>query len=1353
MAEWKSSETCEWLVKDSNFQSWKNNDAECSFLWLYGRPGCGKSTLISRLIENIGEHRSSTNPTPLLLYFYVRYGDDQEKEELYRSMWMTFWEQAVGKAEERAIYTFGHDTTPKAIEEELYKVLATSQRNIYMVIDAIDQFNVQSHDLLLQSLSSILIRLGRETDGSHLRVAISSRDCNGIDQLRAHEVFSIEVTAEINQKDIDMYLDKNLMSALFRKKPQLRKQVIEELSKLADGMFLWASLQTLNMCDLEMESQVLGALKVLIPPEKMRLMYEAYADGFESLEELIKKQVTQRTMSLLANSSGMMSKEVILTALSLNDDSGEVDPVVHGDLTADPTLVVRFCKHLVRINERLGVIEFCHKTVFEFFSKYKSTIYNRRIAELCLSHLCSPEFSQGPRNDATWFNPGSLAPVLRQHLFLPFACARWAISIKRSLEPETNPSISESILNLLGILFKKDNPTENRENLQLAFQVYLLSLGKRIPKGVCHDHIVCYFGLVKLFDIFMTRHWFDLKKADDDGLVPLQWAIRNELEVDDVGLTVEKLIEYGASINVKDKDGRTPLYYACHYGNLQVVQLLVNGHAQLDDVNKDGETALIASCRRHRHDIVPYLIKAGSDVKIKSSFGTALQAISLAGCCNCAEAILDGYGKSKIVEGDGPFGTSLHAAAFNGHAELVKLLCSRLPNTHATHPTYGSPLTAAATGFNPGMNSAPFNEIIEELVKYGINVNDRSGLVGPALRAAAYQGGEDLVRLLLEKGAKIRKAKGPMGTAYEAAAERGHEIIKDILLKNDPKAKSYSVSHVIKPFERQKIQRKVFRATVKTSSMDTIHSLVTQFEKFFEREIKIGDTAFLRTLAKLGEDAFQDVIMLTTKSRGGSGIPTETAKQSVDISRLREIISTFCCIGSTDEDDEPALERTQSVEEFPHVRRASTSFAQDGLGEHFPQVLDRMTQAAVKILEDAIASHDRKVIVLITNTWVKALNDLVSHPGFGEPMLEMVVKRRADELKQHLTSPDLSQEERFRKATALAQVGIELLLMAVERGPRFKHLCFVISKLWIRAVCDVEELGKEGELPLKEMIRIFATRFSGAVEVQDSVNAEICAQAGIELLRAAALVPRSTLLESFGGEWARLWTLALKKGESMVYMATQLVLRRQEEYRECLKEKKKYEKAIGLALASLGMLREAFQQSSELAVASLLPVIESNLELTRNTHPVHGAPAEINVYAQDQETLLDAFIKLFATGEEVQAGRLNNMASGVLTLLGAASDSHQQELEGFVKRRIDEADRLADRSERKKQLISISRTLLVLLDKALIAEERNMAVVSKLEMSLLYLAESLPKLTDRAELAQYGKAIKYLNSTHKQAIR
>ena len=88
----------------------------------------------------------------------------------------------------------------------------------------------------------------------------------------------------------------------------------------------------------------------------------------------------------------------------------------------------------------------------------------------------------------------------------------------------------------------------------------------------------------------------------------------------------------------------------------------------------------------------------------------------------------------------------------------------------------------------------------------------------------------------------------------------------------------------------------------------------------------------------------------------------------------------------------------------------------------------------VKILEDAIKTKDRAVIKLVSNTWVEALNNLVSSPGFGESMLRLVVETRSRELKGHLTNHSLSSQERLAKAKALAIIGIEHLLTAVERG-------------------------------------------------------------------------------------------------------------------------------------------------------------------------------------------------------------------------------------------------------------------------------------------------------------------------------
>ncbi|XHG01801.1 hypothetical protein AWENTII_005172 [Aspergillus wentii] len=1096
---------------------------------------------------------------------------------------------------------------------------------------------------------------------------------------------------------------------------------------------------------MRMKKQVLDALNGLSLPQKMSDVYRAYAEGFESLEELIERQIAQRTMALLTHNTGSMSKEVLLTALSL-DSNGEVDQTTYQDLTDDPSLIVQFCNHLVYLNESLGVFQFYHTTIFEFFSKYKTATYNYRIAELCLSHICSSEFSQGPRRDATWYSPGSLGPILQKSPFLLFAAHKWATSIKKSFNPGATTTLETShstVLDLIKVLCDEERAAGKKENLQLAFQVHLLSLGRTMPAGVCPVHVVSYFGLVSLFGIFRKQPWFDLTRPDQDGLRPIHWTIRNETDLDDIAPTVERLIEYGAEVNVADNQGCTPLHYAAYFGNKQVVQMLVDNQARIDPTDRNNETALIAACRKHHEDVVLYLVKAGADVKILSSFGTALQVVSLVGCCSCAQEILNRYGKSKMIENGGPFGTSLHTAAFYGHSNLVKLLCSRKQiNPRATHGTYGSPVTAAATGFNPGVDSRPFQETIDELIRHGVKVNDQSGVVGPALRAAAYHGNPDLVRLLLNKGAKVRKAKGPMGTAYEAADDRGHEEVKKILLESDPKAANYGGAHASQTSDRQQIQRKVFRATVKTSSMDTINNLITQFEKFFEREIPKGETTFLKGLAKLDENAFQDVIQLATNSRDNVSSPTR--ESSGIIARLRRFMSNLWCKASKSTDEQPA----GPVDEKPHhLRKATTTFVQGGVEEHFPKVLDRMTQAAVKILENAIASKDRAVIRLIANTWTEALNNLVSYPGFGESMLQMVVQKRANELKGHLTNVDLSPEERLAKAEALARVGIELLLMAVERGQKFKHLSFVICKLWIEALSNVEDLGKEGEAPIRELIRIFCGRFSNAVMIQDQVNAEICAQAGIELMRAAALSARIKLLDNFGKEWVTTWGLAV---DNMGYMTNLLMNQRLKEYQDCFMDKK-HDEALSLILAGIGVLCTAIKHRASSATSTLQPLIELGFQSTLDGHVDHDIAGESVVNCEvfralDLRAIFDALVRLFATGaEDVQPNRFNALASKIMDLIGMTSEEHHRMLKEVADQHIEEASKTVHFHDRETQLIEVSRTILVLLDVELCAEEPNAAIVRSLkELASRSLSEISPDSVKKDELSIYPRAIGYL---------
>ncbi|KAK4083733.1 uncharacterized protein Triagg1_1395 [Trichoderma aggressivum f. europaeum] len=1095
---------------------------------------------------------------------------------------------------------------------------------------------------------------------------------------------------------------------------------------------------------MKQESQVIEALLKLSPPRILEDLYKTYAYKFEVLQNAIEQQIVQRAVALLASNMGSMSKDAMCIALSL-DANGTINKKLHQDLVNDTSKIDLSSEHLIQFNEHLGTFQFCHITAFEFFRTHEPTAYNIQIAELCLFYLCSLELGQGSLDDATCCNPESLELVMHNHPFLPFVCSMWAISIQKSFISNNILAIEKrysTILDLLQILFAKCQGVKFG-NLQLAFQVYLFIMGKRSPVRVHHEQIVCYYGLAGLFDVFISRKWFDVTKLDNDGLTPIHWALRNTMKIYDVGSTVEKLIGNGADINAKDKDGHTPLHYAARYGNLQAVELLVQ-KAELNRTNANKETALIIACRKHHEDVILCLVEAGADVRKQSSFGTALQVISLIGCCRCADAILKRYEESKVVEKHWPFGTSLHSAAFHGYTELVKRLCSKRINIHATHKIYGTPVTAAIMGLKSGLDVSPFLNTVKILLEHGVKVNDRSGTLGPALLAAAYQGNRDMVVLLFENGAKISKAIGRTGTAYEVAKTRGHTDIMHVLSERGKGTVDYDEDRDLPWHDRQQILRQVFRTTVRAGSMETINRLIKQSEKSLKKAIQNGETLFLKALVRLGKDSFEDVIKVATMSQNDIDVPT-TRQENNHILRLRDDLSEFLGLGSANKDGESILNHAAGTNGVtsPYIGISTNTLIQGGRGEHFSQVLYRMARAAVNILDTAIATNDRQLIGFITNIWVEALNNLVFYPGLGEPVLEMAVQKQASEMKRHLFNEQLSLQQKFQKAEASVLPGIELLLVATERGKSFRHLSFVISKVWMIAMDDiVGHLGREGEAPMQEIIRILAERLSVAIKAKDQLSAEVCGQADIELLRAAALSPRPRLLSGFSEKL--VVELGARRMESMDSMIDKIAHMRWEEYQSCCKYSE-YDKALGLTLVGLGVLRTAIKQGIGCVASKLQPFIETGFEMAREAHLDCHTSTGNDIPVHDLEAIFDATLDLFAAAEEIQPGSLKTLALKILAFFGVKSRNYQQSVIMLVSRRVEEGVRIVNPTERRKQMLRIARTILAFADADRCNKERSLTVILALnQIPFKHLVRVLLTIDEIKELPGYKDCIEYV---------
>jgi ankyrin repeat domain-containing protein 17 len=72
---------------------------------------------------------------------------------------------------------------------------------------------------------------------------------------------------------------------------------------------------------------------------------------------------------------------------------------------------------------------------------------------------------------------------------------------------------------------------------------------------------------------------------------------------------VELLLLYGATIDVRNKKGATPLWLACNNGHLEVVQLLVTRFANPDSSDSRKVSCLMAAFRKGHIKVVKYLVR------------------------------------------------------------------------------------------------------------------------------------------------------------------------------------------------------------------------------------------------------------------------------------------------------------------------------------------------------------------------------------------------------------------------------------------------------------------------------------------------------------------------------------------------------------------------------------------------------------------------------------------------------------------------------------------------------------------------------------------------------------------------
>lgn len=216
-----------------------------------------------------------------------------------------------------------------------------------------------------------------------------------------------------------------------------------------------------------------------------------------------------------------------------------------------------------------------------------------------------------------------------------------------------------------------------------------------------------------------------------------------------------------ADVSSVDRHGYMPLHLTARAGHVQLVELLLDSHANIDA--QVSVTPLYLAAKHDKESVVALLLKRGADPNLRDNKGmTALHLAVLYRFESVVELLLQHGADVSIRDRHGA--TVLHVAAENGDDVLTKVLLKKHPNINARNDYGTTPLHLSAKYGHVS--------VVEILLNGGADIAAENSDGYTALYLAArrnHSSSHRAAELLLKKhGAQDKNSfYGSLGTGFQ----------------------------------------------------------------------------------------------------------------------------------------------------------------------------------------------------------------------------------------------------------------------------------------------------------------------------------------------------------------------------------------------------------------------------------------------------------------------------------------------------------------------------------------------------------------------------------------------------------